>query len=173
MARRTGDFEHYNSGRTGQRIRDPYIPLKGFPEPTICPVCGAVYHKKRWTFDEALLKEYKKNKDVQYHKCPADKKIEDRYAMGKVILTGSFVDDHFDELMNVIKGEEKRAKENNPLDRLILVEKRDGGIYAETTSDALAMRIGHHLKEAYKCNEEEFDFRLGDKFVEIKWNRES
>ncbi|MFH1709873.1 MAG: BCAM0308 family protein [bacterium] len=164
--------EHYNANRVGELLRDPYITAKGLPEPSICPACNAVYHRKHWRFNDKLLAEAKKNKDVQYHKCPADRKIEDKYAMGKVSLTGSFVTEHMDELMNVIKSEERRAKENNPLDRLIFVDKRNGGIYAETTSDALAMRIGHHLKEAYKGGEENFKFRRGDKFVEIDWSRD-
>jgi len=164
--------EHYDANRVGELLRDPYIPAKGFPEPTICPVCNAVYQKKHWHFNDKLLAEAKNNKDTQYHKCPADRKIEDKYAMGKVLLSGSFITEHMDEMMNIIKSEERRAKENNPLDRLILVEKKDGGIYAETTSDALAMRIGHHLKEAYKGGEENFKFRRGDKFVEIDWHKD-
>ena len=162
---------HFEDFRGGN-LPDPYISSKGLPEPTICPICSAVYHKKRWTFDSKLLAEAKKNKNVTYNKCPADRKIEDRYAMGKVLLSGSFIMEHMDELMNIIKSEERRAKENNPLDRLIFVEKRNGGIYAETTSDALAMRIGHHLKQAYKGGEENFKFRRGDKFVEIDWHKD-
>jgi hypothetical protein len=171
MARRTGNFEHYESGRTGQQLRDPYIPQKGYEEHTLCPVCNAIYHKKRWVFDPKLLKELKKNKDFITHICPADKKIKDKYAMGKVYLSGAFIDEHTDEIIKVIKNEEKKAKENNPLDRLISLQKQDGSIYAETTSDALAMRIGHHLKKSYKGSSEEFKFRQGDKFVEIRWTR--
>ncbi len=164
--------EHYKANRTGEVLRDPYVPVKGFSEPTVCPVCNAVYHKKHWNFDANLLAEAKKNPELKYHKCPADRKIEDKYAMGKVLLTGGFVVEHLDELISVIKSEERRAIENNPMDRLILVEKRNGGIYAETTSDALAMRIGHHLKEAYKGGKEDFKFRRGDKFVEIDWHKD-
>ena len=164
--------EHYNSNRSGELLRDPYITAKGFPEPNICPVCNAVYHKKHWSFDPELLAGARRDKNAKSIKCPACRKIEDKYAMGKVLLSGSFVAEHMDELMNIIKSEERRAKENNPLDRLILMEKRNGGIYAETTSDALAMRIGHHLKEAYKGGDEDFKFRHGDKFVEIDWHKD-
>jgi hypothetical protein len=164
--------EHYNQNRTGNQLHDPYISIKGLQEPTVCPTCNAVYHKKHWHFDSTLLSDAKKNNNMQSHKCPACRKIEDKYAMGKVFLSGTFVGEHMDELLNIIKSEEKRAKENNPLDRLILVDKRNGGIYAETTSDALAMRIGHHLKGAYKGGQEEFKFRSGDKFVEVNWHRD-
>ena len=169
MGREIGNFEDF---REGGSLHDPYISVKGLIEPTICPVCNAVYHKKHWSFDRELLEKFKKNKDVRYNKCPADRKIEDKYAMGKVILSGSFVNEHLDELISIIKSEERRAMEVNPLDRLILVEKKNGGIYAETTSNALATRIGHHLKKSYKGGEEEFKFRFGDKFVEIRWHRD-
>ena len=164
--------EHYDANRMGQMARDPYIPPKGFPEPSICPICNAVHHKKHWSFNPELLAETRKDKNVKSVKCPACRKIEDKYAMGKVFLSGSFVNEHMEELLNVIKSEERRAKDNNPLDRLILMEKRDGGIYAETTSDALAMRIGHHLKESYKGGDENFQFRRGDKHVEVHWQKE-
>ena len=165
------NIRHYAQMRTG-RIHDPYANDKGFSEPTICPVCNAVYHKKRWSFNDKLLAESKKDKNVRYHKCPADRKIEDNYAMGKVSLTGGFIDEHMDELIHVIKSEERRAVENNPMDRLMKIEKKNSGIYVETTSDTLAMRIGHHLKESYKGGDEEFKFRSGDKFVEVLWHRD-
>lgn len=164
--------EHYEATRNGEHLRDPYILPNAFSENNICPVCNAVYHKKHWSFDPSLVHEARKDKNAKADKCPACRKVEDKYAMGKVFLSGSFINEHVDELINIIKSEERRAKENNPLDRLILIEKRDGNIYAETTSDALAMRIGHHLKESYKGGDENFKFRRGDKFVEVHWQRE-
>jgi hypothetical protein len=164
--------DHHTSGRTGNVLHDPYISKEGYPEPTVCPTCNASYHRKHWSFDKSLLATAKNDKTVQYHKCPACKKIEDKYAMGKVRLTGAFVATHMEELKNVIKSEERMAKENNPLDRLMVLDTSDGNIYAETTSDALAMRIGHHLKNAYKGTEEAFKFRTGEKFVEVDWHKD-
>ncbi|MFC1767373.1 BCAM0308 family protein [Candidatus Margulisiibacteriota bacterium] len=152
-------------------IPDPYIPSKGHKEPTVCPVCKVVYHKKRWLWDDKLLKTAKADKDVSYTKCPACRKIEDKFALGKVYLSGSFVLEHFEELINLLKSEERHAMEKNPLERLMKLEKNGDGIYAETTSDALAMRIGHVLQRAYK-GDEDFNFRAGDKFLEIKWHRD-
>jgi len=163
---------HFDDFRTG-KLPDPYISVKGLPEPTICPTCSAVYHKKHWSFDKDLLLKVKNDPKVHFQKCPADRKIEDHYAMGKIQLSGAFISEHHDELINIIKSEERRALENNPLDRLMLIEKRNGGgIYVETTSDALATRIGHHLKKAYKGGDEEIKFRAGDKFVEVLWHKD-
>ena len=153
-------------------IPDPYIPRKGLKEPTVCPVCNVIYHKKRWLWDDALLKKCQSDKDVHYTKCPACRKIEDNFALGKIYLTGSFVSEHFEELVNLLKSEERHAMGKNPLERLIKLEKSSDGIYAETTSDALAMRIGHVLQRAYKGSEES-KFRAGDKFLEVRWHRDS
>jgi hypothetical protein len=167
-----GSSTHNILNRIGNVVHDPYIPKEGFPEPAMCPVCNATYHKKHWSFDANQRLDVLKDKATQKHICPACKKIQDKYAMGKVFLSGSFVNEHVDELISIINSEERHAKEKNPLDRLMSVEKKNNGIYVETTSDALAMRIGHHLKNAYKGSDEEFKFRAGDKFVEIDWHRD-
>ena len=54
-------------GRT-EGLQDPYISRKGLKEPTICPSCHAVYHKKRWYLDETLYLETKKKKNVKTRK---------------------------------------------------------------------------------------------------------
>lgn len=168
---RTGKNLHYVE-KSKQGVLDPYASIKGLKEPAVCPVCHVIYHKKRWVWDDKRLKEVKTDKNVHYVKCPACRKIEDKFALGKVYLTGSFVQEHFEELISLVKSAEKHGMDENPLERLIKLEKTKDGIYAETTSDALAMRIGHHLKRAYKGSDEDFKFSPGTKFVEIRWHRD-
>jgi NMD protein affecting ribosome stability and mRNA decay len=152
-------------------IPDPYIPRKGLKEPTICPSCRAVYHKKRWSLDEGLLFETKKRKGVLYQKCPACRKIEDGYAMGIVNLSGDFVTEHRDEIINLLRSEERHAIEKNPLERLMKIERRGNGLHVETTTDSLALRIGRVLSRAYKGHAK-FDWKHGDKSVIVEWGRE-
>jgi len=154
-----------------QGIPDPYIPRKGMKEPTICPSCRAVYQKKRWTLDEGLYLETKSKKGVRQQKCPACQKIEDGYAMGIVNLHGSFVLEHCDEIINLLRSEERHAIEKNPLERLMKILKKGNGLYVETTTDSLALRIGRVLSRAYK-GESEFDWKYGDKHVIVDWKRE-
>lgn len=160
-------FEQIRKGR----LEDPYIPRKGFEEPTICPSCNAIYFKKKWNFDENLFKKVEKDKNVNHLKCPACRKIEDHYPMGIIRLAGNFVSEHREEIVNLLHSEEKRAMEKNPLERIMKIEKGDGGIYAETTSDSLALRIGRVLSRAYK-GKSDYKFRYGDKFVMVEWRRD-
>ena len=156
----------------GGRVPDPYIPRRGWPEPTLCPVCGAVYQKKRWSINEKLLIDIRKKGKIYSNKCPACRKIEDGFAMGVIDLTGDFVTEHLSDIVNTIRSEERRAMEKNPLERIIKLEKiKRGGIHVETTTDSLALRIGRLMNRAYR-GDTKFDFHYGDKSVDIKWHRE-
>lgn len=166
--RKEGVFYEFQSGRQG--IDDPYIPKKGLKEPTVCPSCHAIYHKKRWFFDDGMYHDLKKTKGVNWQKCPADRKIEDHYPMGVVKLYGPFVNEHRDEIINLIRSEERHAMEKNPLERLMRVERRDTGLNVETTTDGLALRIGRVLSRAYK-GKAEFDWKYSDKSVLVQWGR--
>ena len=161
----------YEFSPRSEGIADPYISRKGLKEPTICPSCSAVYHKKRWTLDEGLLFEMRKKKEARFQKCPACRKIEDGYAMGIINLYGSFVKEHRNEIINLVRSEERHALEKNPLERLIKIERRENGLYVETTTDGLALRIGKVLARAYK-GKAEFDWKYGDKHVLVQWGRQ-
>jgi len=163
---------YYEYSPRSEGIPDPYISRKGLKEPTVCPSCHAIYHKKRWAFDEVMYLDLKKKKGVNWQKCPADRKIEDGYAMGVVNIYGDFVMEHRDEIISLVRSEERHALEKNPLERLIKIEKRGNGLYVETTTDSLALRIGKVLSRAYK-GEHEFDWKYGDKHLLVKWRRQS
>jgi hypothetical protein len=87
-----------------------------------------------------------------------------------VNIKGDFLAEHFEDVVHLIKSEERRALQKNPLERLMKMDKVNGGLHVETTSDALALRIGRVLHRAYK-GEAEFKFRYGNKYVEVDWSR--
>jgi len=155
-----------------QGVPDPYLPRKGLKEPTICPSCRAVYSKKRWVLDEGLYLDTKKQKGVNSQKCPACRKIEDGYAMGIVNLTGGFVIEHMDEIINLLRSEERHAMEKNPLERIMKIEKKANGLHVQLTSDSLALRIGRVVHRAYK-GDSKFEWKQGDKHVIVEWVRET
>jgi hypothetical protein len=165
-----GVFQNHRSRNEG--ISDPYTPRKGLKEPAICPSCHAIYHKKRWVLDEGLFLEMKKLKGVNWQKCPADRKIEDGYPMGIVNLHGSFVLDHSDEIVSLLRSEERHALEKNPMERLMKIEKKGNGLYIETTTDRLALRIGRILSRTYK-GDHKFNWKYGDKHLLVDWVREA
>lgn len=152
------------------KLADPYMPTKGGPEPASCPNCHAVYYKKGWTLDPKALADAKRNPMTISVKCPACRKIEDNYPLGVVHLAGDFVFEHEDEIRGLIKNDEKRARERNPLERIMKIEKKSKELYIETTTDDLALRIGRTLCRAYKGSEV-LHSRYADKYVIVNWNR--
>ncbi|MFA6169466.1 MAG: hypothetical protein WCW67_07245 [Candidatus Margulisiibacteriota bacterium] len=89
---------------------------------------------------------------------------------GLIKLSGSFLLDHETDLINLINNEGKLAEERDAKARLIKVEKKDGAIWAETSTHNLALHIGKALTHAYK-GAHEFKFLNGEKFVEVHWER--
>lgn len=153
-------------------LDDPYLRGIKYPDPNICPDCKAIYHNKRWQFDNDLKHDIKLEGGFGKKKCPACRKIEDNYPMGIVFLSGDFIDDHRDDILNTVKSEEERAMEKNPLERIIEIEKQDTNKYRiKTTTDTLAHRIGKILNKSYKGNIE-YKFSDEQKILRVLWSRE-
>lgn len=164
---RAGKFDKFREGKIG----DPYASLKSLKEPTICPVCSAIYHKKRWQFNNKMFATLKRNGKFFTKVCPADKKIEDNYPMGIVTLSGGFLSEHQEDIMNLIKAEEKRAMQKNPLEKIMSINKKGGSICVQTTSEHLALRLGRKLSRTYKGTH---DYEMGskDKYITVTWARD-
>ncbi len=156
--------------RSGPRpkLADPYLLSKAYTEPTICPTCGLVYHKKRWSRDEHLRQEIEEV--AEKHKCPACRKIQDHYVMGLVLITGGFAISKKSEIINLIRNQEKKESFLNPLARIMSL-KSEKNIVVETTTENLAMMIGKALKRAYD-GELSITFSHDEKMVRVNWHRE-
>ncbi len=131
------------------RTRDPYIPRKGLLDVGVCPVCHAISRKKRWYLDGAEYISLSQSCAL-LRRCPACRKIADGFPSGVVTLHGGFLQTHRDEILAIVRNEERRARETNPLERIM--EIRDGGKSVEilTTDEKLAQRIGREIRKAYK-----------------------
>jgi hypothetical protein len=90
---------------------------------------------------------------------------------GIIKLSGSFLLDHEEELVNLIKHEGKLAEEKNPAHNVKKIEKVDGTIVAEITDHNLALHIGKALVHAYK-GEHKYRFSKDEKYVEVEWKRD-
>ncbi len=160
-------------GRRGIRgglrshLDDPYLTRKSYKEPTLCPRCGLVYKHRRWQripdFDPGLV--------VERHKCPACRKEEDHYVMGIVYITGDFFSQRHEEIINMLRNEEKKEVHHNPLDRIMdIVEDRDG-VRVETTSENFAVHLGRMLYHSYG-GDVEYKFSDEQKLARVFWHRE-
>lgn len=149
---------------------DPYLLRSAYKEPTVCPTCKLIYHNKRWFWDDKLIKELEKQ-GADYQKCPACRKIEDRYPMGILHISGEFAGAHKEDILRLLKNEEKRAMEKNPLERVISTKENKKGIISiETTTESLALRMGRVLTRAY-AGEVEYKFSDTQKLVRVEWRR--
>ncbi len=162
------------SRKNVDRETDPYIPRKSASAVGICPKCRAIYRNKRWVIDE---KEYAARtrkgaaEAVAWARCPACRKIEDGFPAGVVTLRGGYLREHRDEIINLIRNEEKRAMGFNPLERIMHVEDRGETLEIATTNEKLAQRIGREVRKAcqgtveYKRSEDA-------KLLRVSWARE-
>ena len=83
---------------------------------------------------------------------------------------GEFMRDHLEEIINLVRNNEKRAIYNNPLDRIISITSKDDGMEILTTTDKYAQRIGRVLKKSNKGTVE-YKWSAGVKVARVTWSR--
>lgn len=156
------------TGRRDRRLRelvhDPYKSKRKLPEPTFCPNCAAVYHKGRWQWRTESLAE------AHEHLCPACSRIEDEYPAGQVKITGEFSTEHRDEIVHLARNQEKKAKAEHPLDRIMAIDEVEGDIVIKTTDIHLPRAIGEALQSAYD-GELDYHYNKEEYFLGVTWKR--
>jgi hypothetical protein len=90
---------------------------------------------------------------------------------GIIRISGKFLLDHEDEIVNLVKHEGQLAEQKNPHQKVNKIEKVNGGITVELSHHNLALHIGKRLEHAYK-GKHEFKFLKGEKYVEVLWQRD-
>ena len=137
----------FREGRREQRMTqvrdDSFHEDAKYHEPTVCPECGATFHKGRWTW--AAPPE-----DAMERMCPACQRIHDDLPAGYVTLKGAFAREHRDEILATVRGCEAREKAGHPLQRIMGIADVAGGIQVTTTDVHLARGIAEALCDAYK-----------------------
>ncbi len=137
----------------------------------ICPVCHAISDGKLWHLDEHEYQRLRLDSNVKIALCPADERIKRQMFDGEVVLRGSWLQSHREEVLNWVRNEEKRARDTNPMARLASVQEKDNSIYILTTSQALARRIGSGLKSAFKgrLTVQRLPYEA---FTRVRWTRD-
>ena len=104
-------------------------------------------------------------------KSPVEFKDHNLEQGGIIKISGAFLLDHEEDILNLVKHEGKLAEERNDNAKVSGIEKVNGGISVQTTDHNLALRIGKALSRAYK-GKHEYKFLQGNKFVEVTWQRD-
>ena len=150
--------------RTVQEYQHDTYKLKGkLKEPTVCPQCGAVYHKGRWSWG---------TRPTGAHEavCPACHRINDKYPKGMLTLKGPYFAANRTEILNLARNEEAKEKKEHPLVRIMAIEERAEGTVITTTDDHLPHRIGEALHHAYD-GELTSHHDEGEQFIRVNWTR--
>ncbi len=161
---------HDSTSRTPQRHRtvqayqhDTYKLTGKIKEPAVCPQCGVVFHKGRWTWEP---------RPAQAHEaaCPACHRINDKYPKGMLTLKGPYFAANREEILNLARNEETREKKEHPLARIMAIEERPEGTVITTTDTHLPRCIGEALHHAYH-GEFALHYDEGEQFVRVHWTR--
>ena len=134
-------------GRT-QTSADPYRNDGARPGIQICRECHAVYRNRSWNLDADAYKDARRE-DHQLTTCPACLKVEQNYAEGVVTLSGSYLWEHEEQIRNLIRNEEERALNNNPLERIVRQKREGDRLILETTDIKLAEHIGRAVHKSH------------------------
>ena len=144
-------------------VHDSYKTKGKLPEPTVCPQCGAVYHKGRWQW---LPRPDRPHEQL----CPACHRVHDALPAGYVTLSGGFLEQHRDEILHRVRNLGEKAKAEHPLERIIAVADHDDGVMVTTTDIHLARSIGDALEHAYQ-GELEFHYNEAENLLRVHWQR--
>lgn len=156
--------------RNIENYGDPYIVQAGSEETMVCSECHAVYSGQRWYLKSQVDPDKLRNQSVHFTICPACRKIRDRSPGGIVHLSGDFLKEHKEDILNLIHNENERAMTINPLERVMDIVANDGALDVLTTNEKLAQRIGKAIHRAcdgtvdYKWSED-------NKLVRVNWQR--
>lgn len=149
---------------------DPYIQSANPQEVMVCSECQAVLHDQRWYLKEQTDPKMLKGQ-VRSTVCPACQKVRDRLPGGIVHLSGSFLRNHREEILNLIKNENTRAMAVNPLERIMDIEIANAGLDVLTTNEKLAQRIGRALQKAYD-GDVAYKWSEDNKLARVSWQRD-
>ena len=74
------------------------------------------------------------------------------------------------EFVRILRNEEERAREKNPLERIMRLEEANGNWKLETTTEKLAQRLGRSIKKA-RGGKIAYKWGHNNKFVRVIWDK--
>jgi hypothetical protein len=129
----------------------PAVARKGPPvrNRTVCAGCGAVFSGQTWRRSARRLREAADDGSVR-GTCPACRQTAKGQAFGRVVLEGSYVAGHAEELIRRIRNVAARAEFTQPERRLVAMAAHGSTIEVLTTSQRLAHRLAREIVKAFR-----------------------
>lgn len=116
----------------------------------ICKSCHFINDGKKWFYDEAQLSSLLKKKEFEYVLCEACRRMRDKIICGVVYLEGEIILRQADEIIKMLRHEERIEQTHNHLSRIFDIRKEDNRLVIETLNEQLATHIGRQMKKRYK-----------------------
>ncbi len=76
------------------------------------------------------------------------------------------------ELLRLLRNEEQRAREKNPLERIMRITTETDGLRVETTTEKLVQRLGRCLRKA-RGGEVSYKWSHNNKYARVVWEKEN
>ncbi len=150
--------------RLTEARHDPYHDDTKLRGPTRCTGCGAIYLRGRWRWERL------QPQPAATTRCPACRRIADRYPAGELTLSGAFVAAHRDELLKLVRNVEKSEAREHPLQRIMDIRRTGEELVITTTDVHLPRRIGHALENAWHGSLDTHYDEQGY-FIRMRWER--
>jgi hypothetical protein len=145
-------------------VHDPYRSSVKLRTPVRCAQCAATYRNGRWTWE--LIRGARFPAVL----CPACRRINDRYPAGELTLSGSFLMEHADEALHLIRRLAKAECAEHPLHRVMAIDRNPSRILVTTTDIHLPRRLGHALEDAWG-GELSTHYDEAGHFIRVRWQR--
>ncbi|HEY6873778.1 MAG TPA: BCAM0308 family protein [Geobacteraceae bacterium] len=157
-------------GKMAERSTDVYLPKGGSKEVALCSKCSAFYWNKRWSSDAAELSAAQAEAGTSTVVCPACQRMHDDNPAGVLTLSGDYLLQHENEILNMLKNVEADSRAKNPLARIMEINQEKGLLTIATTDAKLTQKLG---KEVYKAHKGELHFKWSqaDSFIRVNWTR--
>ena len=154
---------------TQPRLQNPYQARERdkYPDGTVCPECGDVFVKGKWTWTKPPA-----GREVSSKLCPACYQIKTDYAGGVLTLSGSFLAAHREDILNRVRNVENAEKQDHPLQRIMKIVDKGEEIEIRATSEHLVARMGKALKSDFS-GELELSFVEDENVARAHWRRNS
>ncbi|WP_417319929.1 BCAM0308 family protein [Emcibacter sp.] len=167
MSGKEGDVTHRVRGDRliREEVHDPYRKRGKPAEPTVCPSCEVVFSKGRWHWSEA------KPEGAHEEFCPACQRIRDKAPAGFLTLKGDFLEDHRQEIMNLVHNKVEQEMQEHPNNRIMSAEDQEDGSLLLTFTDVhLPRGVGEAIRHAYQ-GDLEINAPKDEYLVRVSWER--
>jgi NMD protein affecting ribosome stability and mRNA decay len=146
-----------------EHTHDTYKPRAKLRDGTACPQCGVVFRGGRWRWEA-------KAAGAPEAVCPACQRIRDRYPAGILTIAGELPKAQREELLHLVRNEEREQRAEHPLSRIIEIAPRAGATEITTTDVHMVRRLGDAIQRTYH-GRLEMNYLKDQDLIRARWER--